>query len=195
MINYFPVQVMRELRTHILPRSLSYHRCSAFVLLELLLAVLLLAVLAASVSLSLFQRGNRVAAGDMIDRIASVIGYARRMAVISGQPVRLYLDLDGQTYWLVPEEPVWPFGPQRQTVDTTQYPYNRPIALPSHASIQSIRLDGRSPQTEGIAELSFRPDGSARLATVFLRTRNRLTRFEIDPITGVARIESAGQEP
>lgn len=102
------------------------------------------------------------------------------MAATIQKPVKLYLDIDRGTYWVM----VLDGREEKRPLDAL---WATPLSLPESIRFTEVSI-GPSKQTYGRTDLSFFPNGRIDPATVyFTDAANRLLGLAVDPLTGHIR--------
>jgi general secretion pathway protein H len=123
-----------------------YRPQAGFTLLELLVVLVILSVLV-GVSVPQFRGTFRqlqlqVVASD----VATLLTYAGRRAVASGEVLRVHFDVEGRRYWLVTA----PQGSPEQTFERISGKFGRVSSVPASISF-----------APSIRDVTFYPDGRA----------------------------------
>lgn len=122
-------------------------RRTGFTLIEVMLAVLLMALLASAVALSFSGPLQRARAEDAQQTLRSFDAAARQMATRWGRPVRVVFDVSAGTL-------------SRREGQSLQEPRSR-IALPSGYRVDEIRVEGRG-YSDGEAVIDYSALGLSR---------------------------------
>jgi type II secretion system protein H len=161
-------------------RNAKAGRPQAFTLIELILVMALLTVVIglAAPSLSRFFRGR--ALDTEAGRFLALTRYGQSRAVSSGLPMVLWIDRTEGEYGLREAEGFGPDAGQvriRSTRDTNEQEDRKPMEY-QLAKDLSFDIDRDERITNGLAAISFSPDGSideTSLKLVFIRDRDDST--------------------
>ncbi len=149
-----------------------------FTLLELLMAVLVLALVLAVSYPSLSRGSSSIRLRTTGRDVLNTLRYAREKAVTEQTGMRVTIDREKQTLILTDD-----LGDGR-----------RSYALPADVKIHRISL-GSEEVLEGPAAIRFLPNGSSERVELLLRSDGgSMLRIVSDPITGGARIEPGAGE-
>jgi prepilin-type N-terminal cleavage/methylation domain-containing protein len=158
-----------------------YRPQAGFTLLELLVVLLIMAVLA-GVSVPQFRGTFRhlqiqVVASD----VATLLTYAGRRAVASGEMLRVHFDVEGRRYWLVTA----PQGSPEGTFEKISGKFGRVSAVPAHISFAHSTRD-----------VTFYPDGRADRFEMLISDDSPLSyRLATDVRTGRVKIVESHGNP
>jgi prepilin-type N-terminal cleavage/methylation domain-containing protein len=172
------------LGTGLVRSPLTSHSLSAsagFTLLEMLIVLFLLGGVLALVI-------PRIVIGEDLSstgrKFVGTLRSLQSMATTIQKPVKLYLDLDRGTYWVM----VVDSREEKRPLDAV---WATPLSLPESIRFTEISV-GPAKWTYGRAELSFFPNGRINPATVYLSDAgNGLLGLAVDPLTG--RIRTSDQ--
>lgn len=155
---------------------------SGFTLIEVSIAVFILAMLMA-VSIPTFVRSyNSAVLSETSRSFATLCQYARIQAVREQRPAFLHLDLDRQVIWLTQ----WGAGSGEEATPVTikAHEINPRVTL-----VAAERADAAG-QAEKLVVLTFYPNGTCDAATVIFRGTDRSALAAmLDPITCKAGIQ------
>jgi prepilin-type N-terminal cleavage/methylation domain-containing protein len=129
-------------------------RVAGFTLIEMMAAVLMLALLASAVALSFSQPLRAARSQDVFDQIRAFDATSRKAAVASGHTVRIAIDLSAGTLSRLD-------GPQLADLRTRE-------SLPVGYSIDEVRIAGESTSV-GNAPIDISSSGFSRSYSVHIR--------------------------
>jgi len=197
---------------HTRPHTSPHRRHRAFTLLELLLAVTIIAIFSAVLAFDLFGDVDRASLDAASTRLLQTLRYARLLAAQHHQLTVLEIDLDHNEYWLTTRtsysraiDPsltrTGDAGAGSAAIDdnpSTRIVVNdrltHPTRLPEPLNIARVRLASSSPIAQGSARLHFYPDGSADLAAIELTANQRRLTLLVDPWTARTSLRHANIE-
>jgi prepilin-type N-terminal cleavage/methylation domain-containing protein len=155
-------------------------RESAFTLIELSIAVFIIAIIIAVTIPSFVRSYNAEVLNAAGRRIATSCEFAKLNAVLHQQKVGYYIDMDRQTIWLM----------QATTNDTddgssANSGVLKSIPMPSRIGLSSAQLGELMPQGRGMVEATFYPNGTCDAFAVTLHGVEKGNGLEIvvDPVT------------
>lgn len=181
-----PTPHVSRLPSHVSPLTPHDRRSSAgFTFLEMLFVLFLLSGVLAiaipriSVEEDLSSTGRK---------FVGIIRTLQGLATTGQKPVKLYLDLDQGTYWMM----IVDGKEERLPLDPT---WKTPRSLPE--SIRLIELSvGDNKRLSGRADLSFAPHGRLDpIIMYFTDAKNNLLGLVVDSLTGGIRITNERIEP
>jgi hypothetical protein len=121
-------------------------------------------------------------------KLVGVLRTFQGLAAASQQPLKLYLDLDQGTYWMmvvegkeerIPLDPVWKL----------------PHSLPDSIRFTEVSI-GQDKHFSGRVDVSFFANGRIEPVTIYLMdTKNNLLGLAIDSLTGGIRVSDERFDP
>ncbi len=170
------------------PSPLPAHplRVSAgFTILEMLIVLFLLSVIVVVVLPRINLDEDLSSTGR---KLIGVLRTFQGLAATSQQPLKLYLDLDQGTYWMmlvegkeerIPLDPAWKL----------------PRSLPESIRFTEVSI-GEDKHFSGRVDVSFFANGRIEPVTMYLMdTKNNLLALEVDSLTGGIRVSDERLDP
>lgn len=154
-------------------------RASAFTIIELSIAVFIIAILIAVTVPSFVRTYNAELLNATGRTVATSCEFAKLNAVLHQQKVAFYVDMDRQTIWLVQATAGGTEGaePASQVLKT--------VGISPRVSLLSAQLGDLMPQQRGQVEATFYPNGTCDAFAVTLRGVEKGSGLEVvvDPVT------------
>lgn len=172
------VQVVRKM-TRI--SAIRHHRTNGFTLLELMLVLVILGMASVLVAPNFVSLESR-SFNAQVRELGSLLNYARRTAVVKGQPTRATIRISADAAEETRQENSAP--PARNGGDATWWSNGVEVSFTDSAE-QRI-------QVEDVLEINFYPEGGSTGGEIILSGGNRSASFHIDPFSG--RVSSAIDE-
>jgi type II secretory pathway pseudopilin PulG len=170
------------------PSPLTLHplRMSAgFTILEMLMVLFLLTVVVVVVLPRISLEEDLSSTGR---KLIGVLRTFQGLAATSQQPVKLYLDLDQGTYWMMlveGKEERLPFDPAWKT----------PRSLPESIRFTEVSI-GQDKHFTGRVDVSFFANGRIEPVTMYLMdAKNNLLGLAVDSLTGGIRVSDERLDP
>jgi prepilin-type N-terminal cleavage/methylation domain-containing protein len=155
-------------------------RKSGFTLIELSIAVFIIAIIIAVAAPSFVHSYNAEILNATGRTIATSCEFAKLNAVLHQQKVGCWIDMDRQTIWLM----------QAATKDSDQGSSGqgqvlKQIPMPSRIWLSSAQLGELMPESKGQVEATFYPNGTCDAFAVTLRGVEKGSGLEVvvDPVT------------
>ena len=158
-------------------------RCreSGFTLIELSIAVFIIAIIIAVTAPSFVRSYNAEVLNAMGRTIATSCEFAKLNAVLHQQKVGYYIDMDRQTIWLMQA------ASTNDTADGSSHEGDvlKTIPMPSHVGLSSAQLGELMPEGKGQIEATFYPNGTCDAFAVTLHGVEKGSGLEVivDPVT------------
>ena len=155
-------------------------RRSAFTLIELSIAVFIMALLMA-VSAPYFVRSyNSSLLSSAARAFITTCQYARLQAVMQQRESLLHVDLDRQLFWIS--------QPPQNTEGDAEPQVLKSVEISPRIALASVELADEAPQQKGQVQIKFYPNGTCEYMQVVFHGTEKgsgLT-VEVDPVTGRA---------
>lgn len=155
-------------------------RKSGFTLIELSIAVFIIAIVIAVAAPSFVRSYNAEVLNATGRTIATSCEFAKLNAVLHQQKVGYYVDMERQTIWLM----------QATTKDTDEASSGegqvlKAIHMPNRIWLWSAQLGELMPQSKGQIEATFYPNGTCDAFAVTLHGVEKASGLEVivDPVT------------
>jgi prepilin-type N-terminal cleavage/methylation domain-containing protein len=155
-------------------------RTNGFTLIELSIAVFIIAIIIAVVAPNFVRSYNSSVLNATGRMIATSCEFAKLNAVLHRQPVGYWIDMDRQTIWLMQNTTK---GAEDGSANEAQV--LKSIPIPSRIWLSSAQLGELMPESKGRIEATFYPNGTCDAFAVTLHGVEKGSGLEVivDPVT------------
>ena len=170
-------------------------RRQGFTIIEILLAITIIALGATLAGLAVYRNMDRTAMAGSVRRLRYVAQYARMLAAQHHRQCKLHLDLDDGSYWLTAHQSGIPLGPEGQPPEPIEAEivtsvYARPSKLPEKLRFTQVRVGSEKIRYRGRVAICFKVDGTADPAYVQVSSADETMTVLIYPWTAKAVLRS-----
>ena len=171
---------LRGMKTTSAIGSDASRRRDGFTLIELSIAVFIIAIIVAISVPSFFRSYNAELLNAMGRSIATGCEFAKLNAVLHQRTVAFYIDMDKQTIWLM--QFTAPSGADHAEAESQIL---KTIEISPRVSLLSVQVGDQMSQQKGQVEATFYPNGTCDAFVVTLRGVEKGNGLEImvDPVT------------
>jgi prepilin-type N-terminal cleavage/methylation domain-containing protein len=155
-------------------------RCRAFTLIELSIAVFIMAMVVAVALPSFFRSYNNAMLAEMVRTFSTTCQLARVEAVTRQRPAKLHVDLERQVFWVTQADATVDGEPGgEQTI--------KAVEMPARVRMVAAERGDAPNSTSKQLEVAFYPNGTCDSITVVFRgTERGALAAMLDPVTGTA---------